>query len=212
MTKKQQLDKTGEAIIRGAMELIIERGYGSSTTKEIARRAGVNECTIFRKFKGKKEIVLAAMELPEWNPGLKEDDFSFTYDLEADLISFARIYAEKVTPEMVRISMGLRAPELFDDVSEGILQTPRVFKSVLNSYFEEMAARGRVSFDPAEGPEGLAMTFLSMNFGFVFLKGSFGDKLTPLEQEAYIRQSVRAFVHGIRAGADKPEDGKEGEV
>lgn len=212
MTQKQQLDKTGEAIIRAAMELIMERGYGSSTTKEIARRAGVNECTIFRKFKGKKEIVLAAMKLPEWNPGLREGDFSFTYDLEADLTSFARAYAEKVTPEMVRISMGLRAPELFDDVSEGILEIPRVFKSVLKTYFEEMAARGWISSAPASDPEGLAMTFLSMNFGFVFLKGSFGDKLTILEQEAYMEQSVHAFVNGIKAGGSHPADGKEGKA
>ena len=45
--------------------------------------------------------------------------------------------------------------------------------------------------------EGLAMTFLSMNFGFVFLKGSFGNKLTELEQEQYIQESVRIFINGI---------------
>lgn len=41
------------------------------------------------------------------------------------------------------------------------------------------------------------MTFLSMNFGFVFLKGSVGNKLTELEQEQYIQESVRIFINGI---------------
>ena len=54
-------DETQEKIISSAMSLIMERGYSSTTTKDIALKAGVNECTIFRKFKGKKEIVLSAM-------------------------------------------------------------------------------------------------------------------------------------------------------
>ncbi len=55
------MDQTGQNIIDAAMELVVERGYTATTTKDIAKRAGVNECTIFRKFKGKKEIVLQAM-------------------------------------------------------------------------------------------------------------------------------------------------------
>lgn len=51
------LDETQNKIIDAAMELVMERGYLAATTKDIAIRAGVNECTIFRKFKGKKEII-----------------------------------------------------------------------------------------------------------------------------------------------------------
>ena len=45
-------DETQEKIMNAAMELIMEKGYGSATTREIAVRAGVNECTLFRKFAG----------------------------------------------------------------------------------------------------------------------------------------------------------------
>lgn len=69
-------DETQEKIIQATMNLIMEKGYGGTTTKDIAKQAGINECTIFRKFKGKKDIVLSAMTLPEWNPQLKEEDFS----------------------------------------------------------------------------------------------------------------------------------------
>ena len=61
-------DETQCKIIHATMELIMERGYTAATTRDIADRAGINECTIFRKFKGKKEIVLSAMTLSEWNP------------------------------------------------------------------------------------------------------------------------------------------------
>lgn len=48
------LDCTKLKIINSAMELIKEKGYSLTTTKEIALKAGINECTIFRKFKSKK--------------------------------------------------------------------------------------------------------------------------------------------------------------
>lgn len=185
-------DETQNKIINATMDLVMERGYSSTTTKDIAHRAGVNECTIFRKFKGKKDIVLSAMQLPEWNPKLSESQFSYVGDLEKDLISFAKVYMSKVTPRMVKISIGLRTPELYPDTAEGILKVPQVFKKVLMNYFEAMSSRLSTA-----DYESMAMMFLSMNFGFVFLDASFGKKLTELEKEEYIENSVRIFVNGI---------------
>ena len=99
-------DETQEKIIQATMNLIMNKGYGATTTKDIAKQAGINECTIFRKFKGKKDIVLSAMELPEWNPKLQEADFSYQGNLEEDLISFSKVYLSKVTPHMVKVSIG----------------------------------------------------------------------------------------------------------
>ena len=186
-------DETQSKIIQATMDLVMERGYASTTTKDIASRAGINECTIFRKFKGKKEIVLSAMQLPQWNPKLSEDQFSYVGDLEGDLCDFSRVYMEKVTPRMVKVSVGLRTPELYPDTAEGILEVPRVFKKVLVKYFTEMQDQLCET-----DVESMAMMFLSMNFGFVFLDASFGRKLTELEKEEYISNSVRIFVEGIR--------------
>lgn len=62
------------------------------------------------------KIINAAMELPQWNPCLEETDFKACGDVKSDLISFSRTYMKKVTPQMVRISIGLRTPELVDYV------------------------------------------------------------------------------------------------
>ena len=105
-------DETQIKIIDATMTIIVEKGYSGTTTKNIAKLAGVNECTIFRKFDGKKEIILAAMSLPKWNPGLSEKDFAYVGIPEEDLVSFSRTYMTKVTPQMVKISIGLRSAEL----------------------------------------------------------------------------------------------------
>ncbi|MGN0299216.1 MAG: TetR/AcrR family transcriptional regulator [Lachnospiraceae bacterium] len=187
-------DNTQMKIITATMNLIMEKGYSSTTTKDIAKAAEINECTIFRKFNGKKDIVMAAMKLPDWNPLLEERDFRACGELVEDLISFSKVYMQKVTPQMVKVSMGLRAPELYEATAPEIMKIPQTFKKVLTEYFLNMQSKGIICDCNAEA---LAMQFLSMNFGFVFLDASFGNKLTLLDKDQYIKNSVEVFVHGI---------------
>lgn len=187
-------DETQQKILTSTMMLIMEKGYTATTTKDIAKKAGINECTIFRKFKGKKEIIEAAMSLPEWNPCLKENDFEYTGELEKDLCSFAEIYSQKVTPKMVKISLGLRSPDLYEITKDGIREIPDTFKKVLVHYFTDMKEQNKIRTDDIES---LAVAFLAMNFGYVFFKASFGDELTELQSKEYIESSVRHFVNGI---------------
>ena len=187
-------DETQMKILNSTMMLIMEKGYTATTTKDIAKKAGINECTIFRKFKGKKEIIEAAMSLPEWNPGLKESDFEYTGELIKDLCSFAEVYSKKVTPEMVKISLGLRSPDIYEITKDGIREIPDTFKKVLVKYFGEMQKQHKIQADKVES---LAVAFLAMNFGYVFFKASFGDELTELSLKEYIESSVRYFVNGI---------------
>ena len=189
-------DETQLKIIEATMNLIIDKGYSGATTKNIAKLAGVNESTIFRRFSEKKEIVIAAMELPKWNPGLSEQDFSSQENLHEDLISFSRVYMSKVTPQMVKISIGLRAAELEGAAIPGIMKVPMIFKKVLVKYFTEMIESGKVRNCNVEST---ALQFISMNFGFVFLNASFGDKLVGISPNEYIENSVEAFIKGIAA-------------
>ena len=56
------MDDTSQKIIDATMALIRDKGYVATTTKDIAHLAGVNECTLFRKFKNKKDIFIAAFK------------------------------------------------------------------------------------------------------------------------------------------------------
>lgn len=188
-------DETQLKIIDATMTLIIDKGYSGATTKEIAKLAGVNESTIFRRFEGKKEIVIAAMDLPQWNPGLSESDFTYQGDLEEDLTFFSEIYMRKVTPQMVKVSIGLRSAELQGAALLGIMKVPMVFKNVLINYFTQMIADGKMCDCNVES---ISLQFLAMNFGFVFLDASFGNKLIGVSKAEYIRNSIQVFVSGIR--------------
>ena len=56
------MDETGQKIIDATMSLVRDKGYVATTTKDIANSAGVNECTLFRKFQNKKSIVMSGIE------------------------------------------------------------------------------------------------------------------------------------------------------
>ena len=47
--------------------------------------------------------------------------------------------------------------------------------------------------------EAAVLQFIAMNFGFVFLDASYGDKLVGICKEEYIRNSVEVFVNGINS-------------
>jgi len=49
-------------ILRIAMRLFSQRGFGGTTTKEIAREAGVSEAMVFRHFATKKELYSAILD------------------------------------------------------------------------------------------------------------------------------------------------------
>nr|WP_297421133.1 TetR/AcrR family transcriptional regulator [Clostridium sp.] len=190
------MEDTQWRIMNAAIELIKEKGYSATTTKDIASLAKVNECTIFRKFKSKKEIVLCALDEKEWKPNISEDTFSqCIWELQADLKMFASKYLENITSDFVKLSIGLRAPQIYEETAPKIMQIPDLFKKSLKLYFEKMYEKNKIS---ETNFECLATMFLSMNFGFAFLKASFENKLTEIEKQEYIEKSVEVFINGIQ--------------
>ena len=67
------MDETSQKIIDAAMTLVRDKGYVATTTKEIAKVAGVNECTLFRKFKNKRDIVLQGVNQAGWRANVTLD-------------------------------------------------------------------------------------------------------------------------------------------
>lgn len=189
------MDATSQRIIDATMNLIRDKGYVATTTKDIARAAGVNECTLFRKFKSKKDIALSGMEQEKWRGNLTPEVFgNVTWELQPDLEMFMNTYMDKITPEFVNLSIGLRAPQLYEETAPLIMKIPQAFLSSLTGYFKEMERLGKL---PGQDFECLAMTIFSTTFGFTFLKASFGENLTRAAREDFVRKSVETFINGI---------------
>jgi AcrR family transcriptional regulator len=55
-------DKTRQRLFDAATETLNRRGIQGATTREIARRAGVHEVTLFRHFKSKEQLLRAILK------------------------------------------------------------------------------------------------------------------------------------------------------
>lgn len=189
------MDETSQKIIDAAMTLIRDKGYVATTTKDIARLADVNECTIFRKFKNKKEIVLNGVAQEKWRANVTPEVFqNVRWELAPDLEMFMSAYMDRITPDFVNLSIGLRAPQLYEETAPMIMKIPQAFLSSLVSYFETMEEMGKLEHCDFES---LAMTVFSSTFGYTFLKASFDQNLTAVSQQEFIKNSVAVFVSGI---------------
>lgn len=192
---EDNMDDTSQKIIDATMALIRDKGYVATTTKDIAHLAGVNECTLFRKFKNKKDIVLSGIAQEKWRANITPELFqNVVWELQPDLEMFMTAYMDRITPDFVNLSIGLRAPQLYDETAPMIMKVPQAFISSLIEYFEKMEQLGKINHMDFES---LAMTIFSSTFGYTFLKSSFHQELTSLDREQFIKNSVAVFLNGI---------------
>lgn len=195
MKEEVDLDETSQKIIDAAMTLVRDKGYVATTTKEIAKVAGVNECTLFRKFESKKDIVLQGANQAGWRANVTPEIFeNVTWDLQKDLKMFMSVYIDRMTPDFVNLSIGLRAPQLYEETKQLIMKVPQAFLMTFTDYLNKMCEMGKI---PERDFKTMALTVFSATFGYTFLNASFGKELTDVEKEKYIKESVQMFIEGI---------------
>jgi AcrR family transcriptional regulator len=74
------------AVLAATLDLLGKRGYEAMTTKEIAAQAGVNEVTLFRRWRTKAAIVAEALQ----DFGATETPTPDTGSLQTDLLELLR--------------------------------------------------------------------------------------------------------------------------
>ncbi len=97
-------------------------GVHGSTTREIARLAGVNEVTLFRRFGDKRQLVRAAVHDAIARQGAGE--FVPTGDVRMDLFEIVRFYTAAFDPArgiaLALVTEASRHPDLVDLLAEPV--------------------------------------------------------------------------------------------
>jgi AcrR family transcriptional regulator len=176
-----------QAILAAALDLIAERGPEGLGIEQVAARAGVGKATIYRRWRGKEDMLLDAIgslgsDLPV------PQGRSVRADLVALLESFCR---EAADPRRARLfallhGEGVRYPRLLARYTEAVVQ-PRqaVVASVLR--------RGLATGELRENTDIEAATFL-LN-GAVLASMSGRDQLDA----RYARRVVEELMRGLGA-------------
>lgn len=189
------MKNTRTNIMAATKSLIVEKGYRDMTTKDIARKAQVNEATVFRQFGTKKELLLTTLKEADWTPTVSKDIFDrFQWELAKDLSMIMEEYFEQVTPEIVRFSIGLRAQEIYQETLPYIQKIPTSFIQVIQDYLIKMEEKKVIEIsDPKETAE---LIFSSM-IGFAFLNAYASHEQYQKDKEVFVSHAVARFVSGL---------------
>ena len=184
---------TEEQILDAARGVFLERGF-SATTAEVARRAGIAEGSIFKRYKTKIDLFRAAMQ-----PAM--DDPAWLNLLAAQAGTDLR---------QTLVTVGLEAIEFFRQVMPlhmmswsnptGMRDSPvnapalRALKRV-TAFFEGEMRAGRLR---RHDPEILARAYMGSLHNYVFYEMVFRahDEL-PLPPETFLRGIVNLLYVGL---------------
>ena len=195
---------TSEKILLAAIDLMADKGYDGTTTKEIALAAGVNEVTVFRHFGTKEKLLEAAFNRFHYghemtrlfNEGLKED-------LHEDLLTLSRTYHKIMDRNKKLISIALKGSStLPDSVHQEATRNPKHLRSLLADYLTQMSAQGKAV---ASNPELQAMSFMWMNYGAFITRLNAKEAVSDAELDAFIEESVSIFVKALSPESNRSQ-------
>jgi AcrR family transcriptional regulator len=115
------------AILRAAVDLLADEGYGGVTMEGVAARAGVGKATVYRRWPCKSALVVDAVTTCRESGVLPPD----TGSARADLLVFIRGFMDHLrTSDAGRVMPALvaelsRSPELAQAFREGFVQPRR---------------------------------------------------------------------------------------
>ena len=194
---------TDEHLLDAARSVFTEHGY-SATTAQIARRAGVSEGTLFKRYPTKEALFMAAVGVtgtPRWHETLKDPGTGDPVEARIERACLAAIaYARAVVPQLIVLwSRGISSPTFKPDAfSDPISRDLQVLETYLNG--EITAGRLRAHHTPtlARALQGAILHHVMLEVRQEYCPSG----TTAIEDATFVRETVRALVGGLR-----PESG-----
>ena len=136
-----------QRILLAAAQVFSEQGYKGATTRMIARRAGVNEVTIFRQFGSKQHLLASAVAQAATLTGLEAAlSEGRPADLRQELTRLSRRYLERLAAERGLLLMTLSSAERLPEARQALGLAFQRQQSALAAYL-------RQKLDPAFAAE-----------------------------------------------------------
>ena len=191
-------EDTPERILKAAEKLFARRGYGGTTTRDLAQAAGVAEGTLFRHFESKKAILVEVatrgwMEiLTDLLTALSEMG---SYKAVAQVMR-KRMLSLNANTDMMRVCF-MEAqfhPELRDRVQAEVIDK---MTDVAEAFFQTGIDRGTYR---QMNPRVAALIFLGMFTVAGFSNTTMGDKpSSPKDMQEMAETLADIFLNGVLA-------------
>jgi AcrR family transcriptional regulator len=183
-------------IVRAAGQLFARKGLHRTTTKEIARLAGVAEGTIYNYFDHKDDILLAMMAKLMEAQSLEKHLFSSTVRAPEDLLAQALAQRQEFLSE--------NEPLLRATLAEVLVNPPlaeRYYRELLVPALNQVEAFLKQKMEAGElrrtNSALLARLLLGIAFGF-FLFGIFPGEKPGIQAQDIPEFTASLLIEGLR--------------
>jgi AcrR family transcriptional regulator len=190
--------ETGTEILAAAAELFAERGYKGTTTRSIAERAGVNEVTIFRRFKNKLGVLEAlGASWEDSSAGFAVSAVPEPSDTRGTLATLARLEVAQAMAfgeVATRLAMDAKtSPEVAGAIRNGLGDN---FAGLV-AYLTERQAAGDLR--PDLDPRVMAEAFFALTSTMVMSRQLLGRVAMPddVPADEVSRQALELYFSGI---------------
>jgi AcrR family transcriptional regulator len=208
----EQLDQTApptsrisakkQSVLKAALRLFLEQGYGPTSMDAIAQAAGVSKATLYAHVKNKEELFAAITASCAARQSATFTVFETGHDdIRAELLRFARDHVALLFSEegaaMYRIVIA-EAPR-FPELGRAFYENgPAVKLGALAEYLRNVSERGLLKIDD---PRLAASELVAMIGGMLHLRAMLGlaDEILAVEQEAVVAHAVDTFLRAYRA-------------
>jgi len=190
------------AVLKAALRLFLEQGFGATSMDAIAREAGVSKATLYAHVKSKEELFAAITATCAEQLLAAHTAFEHESDIRAALLRFGREHvALLLSPEgaamyRIVIAEAPRFPELGQAFYE---HGPAIRLRAQVEYLQKADAAGVLSVDNASLAAG---EFVGMLGGTVHLRTMLGhaDEISAAEQATLVEHAVDTFLRSYRRG------------
>jgi TetR/AcrR family transcriptional repressor of mexJK operon len=191
-------DEQRRCIVETALRLFLEKGYGNTTTEDIAARCRISKQTLYRTFAGKAALFTAVIEAQHENilelPGPDEE-----LPLNEALERIFRIDIERETDlegvELLRLLV-VESPQ-FPEI--GAITKRYGYEKAqrdLAVWLEQQASRGLIEIDDALGASRILWDMIFTPVFFTAIGDPEWSK--PEKRQAHIRRCISIFLNGVR--------------
>ena len=199
-----KISDTRERILDAALNLISEKGYLGTSTREIARRVGIAELTIFRHFGSKEKLFECVLKKYTFLPRLKElmpQLHSLPYEDSLVLVGLRFLETLKERKSLCRIMLSEitvypeKAKDLYKDFIDEILK-------ILADYFKTLQAKGTLKKELS--PFVAARAFLGTIHSYFLAEEILKNRsISKKEARKVVGELADIFANGSLGGADK---------
>lgn len=175
-------------ILTAARDLFIQKGFSGTTTKEIARAAGVNEVTVFRCFESKAKLFQAVHLHFYFEPDYSQFENYQAADLKEYLVFVGRFF-QKIFDRNINVI-------LIELKEHPMPETKALVDEYLRDLYEKMIHQvSALTPCTLQEAKTFSFTFLCSLYGLFINLYVFNPFKIDLDFDACLEKLVDAFTH-----------------